>query len=87
MTKHTFPAYAFREQKMYLRRQLIKPRSMKLNSFISRHQEPNANLKKFPPDTERFIEHKITKKYCIKFRKCSHSTDKSKDVSRKKEEF
>ena len=41
MIKHTFPAYAFREQKRYLRRHLITPRSMKLRSFISRLQELN----------------------------------------------
>ena len=52
MTKHAFPAYAFREQKRYLRRYLIKPRSMKLCSFISRLQELNAYLEEFPPDTE-----------------------------------
>ena len=51
MTKHAFPAYAFREQKRYLRRHLVKPRSMKLRSFISRLQELNAYLKDFPPDT------------------------------------
>ena len=39
MTKHVFPAYAFEEQKRYLRRHLIKPRSMKMHSFISRLQE------------------------------------------------
>ena len=52
MTKHAFPAYAFREQKRYLRRHLVKPRSMKLRSFISRLQELNAYLEEFPPDTE-----------------------------------
>ena len=51
MTKHTFPAYAFREQKRDLRRHLFKPRSMKLRSFISRIQELNAYLEEFPPDT------------------------------------
>ena len=39
MTKHAFPAYAFREQKRYLCRHLVKPKSMKLRSFISRLQE------------------------------------------------
>ena len=52
MTKHAFPAYAFREQKRFLRRHLVKPRSMKLRSFISRLQELNAYLEEFPPDTE-----------------------------------
>ena len=52
MTKHAFPAYAFREQKRYLRRHLVKPRSMKLRSFISRLQELNVYLEEFPPDTE-----------------------------------
>ena len=42
MTKHAFPAYAFREQKRYLRRHLVKPRGMKLRSFISRLQKLNA---------------------------------------------
>ena len=48
MTKHAFPAYAFREQKRYLHRHLVKPREMKLRSLISRLQELNANLKEFP---------------------------------------
>ena len=52
MTKHAFPAYAFRKQKRYLRRHLGKPRGMKLRSFISRLQELNAYLEEFPPDTE-----------------------------------
>ena len=52
MTKHVFPAYAFREQKRYLRRHLIKPRSMNPYSFISRLQELNVYLDEFPPDTE-----------------------------------
>ena len=42
ITKHTFPAYAFCELKKYLRRHLVKPRSMKLHSFNSRLQELNA---------------------------------------------
>ena len=52
MTKHAFPAYAFRQQKRYSRRYLIKSRSMKLYSFISRLQELNAYLEEFPLDTE-----------------------------------
>ena len=52
MTKHAFPAYAFREQKRYLRRHLVKPRSMKLCRFIIKLQELNTNLEEFPPDTE-----------------------------------
>ena len=52
MTKHAFPAYAFREQKRYLRRHLVSPRTIKLCSFISRLQELNAYLEEFPPDTE-----------------------------------
>ena len=52
MTKYTFPAYAFREQKRYVRRHLVKPRSIKLRSFISRLQELNAYLEEFPHDTE-----------------------------------
>ena len=47
MTKYAFPAYAFREQKRYLHRHLIKLRSMKLHSFISRLQELNAYLEEF----------------------------------------
>ena len=52
MTKYAFPAYAFHKQKRYLRRHLVKPRSMKLCSFISRLQELNAFLEALPPDTE-----------------------------------
>ena len=52
MTKHTFAAYAFREEKRYLSKHLIKPRGMKLHSFISRLQELNAYLEEFLPDTE-----------------------------------
>ena len=40
------------EQKRYLCRHLVKPRSMKLCSFISRLQELNAYLEEFPPDTK-----------------------------------
>ena len=52
MTKHAFPAYAFHEQKRYLHRHLVQPRSMKLRSFISRLQELSAYLEEFLPDTE-----------------------------------
>ena len=52
MTKHTFPAYTFHEQKRYQYRHLVKPRSMKLRRFISRLQELNVYLEEFPPDTE-----------------------------------
>ena len=52
ITKYTFSAYSFREQKRYLRRHLVKPKSMKLRSFISRLQKLNAYLEEFPPDTE-----------------------------------
>ena len=52
MTKHAFLAYAFYKQKMCLHRQLMKPRNMKLCSFISRLQELNVYLVQFPPDTE-----------------------------------
>ena len=52
MTKHAFPAYAFGEKKKYLHRQLVKPRSIKLYSFISRLQELNAYLAEFLPDIE-----------------------------------
>ena len=52
ITKHAFPAYTFRDKKRYLRRHLIKPRSMKLRSFIRRLQELNAYLGDIPPDTE-----------------------------------
>ena len=45
MTKHAFLAYAFCKQKRYLCRHLIKPRSMRLHSFISRLQELNAYWK------------------------------------------
>ena len=52
MTKHAFPAYASCKQKRYLHRHLVKPRSMKLCSFISRLQELNAYLEEFLPDTK-----------------------------------
>ena len=45
MTKHTFPAYTFHVQKRYLHRH-------QLHSSISRRQKMNANLEKFPLDTE-----------------------------------
>ena len=50
MTKHTFPAYAFHEQKRYLRRNPVKPRSRKLHCFISRLRELKAYLEEFLPD-------------------------------------
>ena len=49
MTKHAFPAYAFK--KKYLRRHLIKPRSMILHSVICRLQEMNTYLADFTPNT------------------------------------
>ena len=52
ITKHTFLPYAFRKQKTYLRMHLLKPRSMKLRSFITSLQEMNAYLEDFPLDTE-----------------------------------
>ena len=52
MTKHIFPAYAFCKQKRYLYRHLVKPRSMKPRSFISRLQELNVYLEEIPPDTK-----------------------------------
>ena len=50
MTIHVFPAYAFCKQKRYLCRHPIKPKSIRLLSFISRLQELNAYLADFPPD-------------------------------------
>ena len=52
MTIHIFPAYTFCKEKRYKRRRLAKPSSMKLRSFISRHQELNAHLGEVPPDAE-----------------------------------
>ena len=52
MTNHAFPVYAFLDQKRYLHWHLIKPRSMKLHSFISRLQELSADLEEFPPDID-----------------------------------
>ena len=52
MTKHVFPAYDFRKQGGNLRRHLIKPRKIKLRSFISRLQELNTCFKEIPPDIE-----------------------------------
>ena len=53
MTKHIFPVYDLCEQIIYFWRCLIKPRSMKLCSFISRLQELNVYLAEFPPDLGR----------------------------------
>ena len=52
ITKHAFPAYAFWKQKRYLHRQLVKPRSMKISSFISRLQKLNAYFEDFLTGTE-----------------------------------
>ena len=52
MIKYVFPAYVFCKQKRYLRKHLIKPRCIKLRSFISRLQQLNAYLEEFPPDTQ-----------------------------------
>ena len=52
MTKYAFLAYAFCDQKRYLHRHLVKPRSMKLRSFISRLQYLNTYLAEFALDTE-----------------------------------
>ena len=52
MTKHAYPEYAFGKQKRYLWGQLVKPRSMKLRSFINRLQDLSAYLGQFLPDTE-----------------------------------
>ena len=43
-TKHAIPAFDFLEQKRYMHRHLIKPRSMKLRSCISRLYKLNAYL-------------------------------------------
>ena len=52
MTKYVFPANVFREQKKYICRHLVKPRSMKICSLISEFQELNAYLEEFLPYTE-----------------------------------
>ena len=52
ITIHAFQAYAFHEQTRYLCRHLIKPRCIKLCSFVSRLQELNAYLEEFPSDVE-----------------------------------
>ena len=59
MTKHAFPAYAFREQKKYLLRHLVKPRSMKLRSFISRLQEGQGNASLLANKIMDIIYHSI----------------------------
>ena len=51
MTNHTLPTYAFCKQKRYKWRHIIKPRSIKLHTFISRLQEMNDYLKEFLHDT------------------------------------
>ena len=52
MTKHAFPAFAFREQKRYLSRHPFKSRSINLRGVIIKLQELNAYLEEFPPDIE-----------------------------------
>ena len=52
MTKHAFPAYAFCEQKRYMRRHLVKSSSMKPRSFISRLQELIAYLEDISADAK-----------------------------------
>ena len=50
ITKYSFPAYAFREQKRYLNMHHIKLRIMKLCSFVSRLQELNTYSGELTPD-------------------------------------
>ena len=52
MTNYAFLAYAFCEQTRYLHRHLVKPRSMKLCSFVGSFQDLNDYLGEFPSDTE-----------------------------------
>ena len=50
--KDAFPGYTFCKQKWYLCERLVKPRSMKIRSFISRLQELNTYFVEFPPNAE-----------------------------------
>ena len=52
MTSHIFPVNAYREQKRYLRRYVKKPKDLSVRDFISRVQELNNYLDKFPTDVE-----------------------------------
>ena len=52
MTKCVLPVYAFCKQKRYLCRHLVKPRSMKLCSFVSMLQELSTYLEELLHDIE-----------------------------------
>ena len=47
--KHFFPQKALARQKRYMRRNLRKPRSMKIREFVERITEMNEHLMHFPP--------------------------------------
>jgi len=46
---YVFPRKAFRIQKRYMRRQMRKPREMRIRDFVARVQEINNYLSQFPP--------------------------------------
>ena len=52
MTKHVFPAFAYRDQKRYLSWYLRKPVGMKVKAFSTRLVQLNEYLPFSPPETE-----------------------------------
>ena len=50
MTEHIFPVHAYREQKRYMRYNLKKPTDVCVRDFVSRVQELNSYLAKFPAE-------------------------------------
>ena len=46
---HVFPKKALRIQKRHMRRQMRKPRDMRVRDFVARVQEINNHLDQFPP--------------------------------------
>ena len=51
LTTYIFPKHAYREQRRYMRRFLKKPETMHVRTFVSRVQELNNYLLKFPTET------------------------------------
>ena len=56
LTTYIFPKHAYREQRRYMRRFLKKPESMPVRTFVSRVQELNNYLLKFPTETNGIAE-------------------------------
>ena len=50
MTVHIFPVLAYKDQKLYIYRNLRKPKTMKVHTFTTRLIQLNNYLPYFPPD-------------------------------------